>query len=543
MVELIQKRYEKLSEIDNFKQLNEDLDTGKSLIIDYKDNLIECDKFGIPTIKYYKNITGQKSFKSRLSKGLIKELKLDPTQYIPNTSHLVGSSMCPSPLSIPFYNQLSKSQKLIKTIKKKEIYNLLKNKKLFDLKNTKKDRKSLPSYFCVKLGADSPKTRKHLINLFNEKIENIKKEKNSPKYYSDKRNLKGLINYKELFENNLTKDIFNGNKIPFSRQKDIKLKFKITNQLIKKEGWNKMHIQRQNINYDEYKKLYKIKNVGDENNILKKHFSNINSFEMSKNEEKDLNKEKCFDFNIKKKPVPIKINIDNNRKLLNALISPRKREKKSLFSPVKRKSRQKIKYELNDENKYSYFQYSKSEKRLASAISTRFIRNEETKSQINNVSNKRDIYSPRIFRNFKKISLSFFNSEDIDNHQNTNNENLEKININYSQEIFNNNRIRKLNEIRKQYEKENRLIKGYESQPEPEEVKEDDGFKKRPPKFVSPIEVYKKEIELIKKVNPIEYQRQLNKKLFYDKMLMKRLENKKIFEKIRMKNSLKIMNN
>ena len=304
-----------------------------------------------------------------------------------------------------------------------------------------------------------------------------------------------------------------------------------------------MHIQRQNINYDEYKKLYKIKNVGDENNILKKHFSNINSFEMSKNEEKDLNKEKCFDFNIKKKPVPIKINIDNNRKLLNALISPRKREKKSLFSPVKRKSRQKIKYELNDENKYSYFQYSKSEKRLASAISTRFIRNEETKSQINNVSNKRDIYSPRIFRNFKKISLSFFNSEDIDNHQNTNNENLEKININYSQEIFNNNRIRKLNEIRKQYEKENRLIKGYESQPEPEEVKEDDGFKKRPPKFVSPIEVYKKEIELIKKVNPIEYQRQLNKKLFYDKMLMKRLENKKIFEKIRMKNSLKIMNN
>ena len=120
---------------------------------------------------------------------------------------------------------------------------------------------------------------------------------------------------------------------------------------------------------------------------------------------------------------------------------------------------------------------------------------------------------------------------------------MEKININYSQEIFNNNRIRKLNEIRKQYEKENRLIKGYESQPEPEEVKEDDGFKKRPPKFVSPIEVYKKEIELIKKVNPIEYQRQLNKKLFYDKMLMKRLENKKIFEKIRMKNSLKIMNN
>ena len=534
MVELIKKRYEQLSEIDNFKQLNEDLDTGKSLIIDYKDNSIECDKFGIPTIKYYKNITGQKSYKSRLSKGLIKELKLDPIQYIPNTSHLVGSPMCPRPISIPFYNQISKSQDLIKTIKKKEIYNLLKNKKLFDLKNSKKDRKSLPSYFCVKLGADSPKTRNHLINLLNEKIENIKKEKNTQKYYSDKRNLKGLINYKELFKKNLTKDVFNGIKIPFTNQKDIKLKFKITNQLIKKEGWNKMHIERQNINYDEYKKLYRIKRVGDENNILKKHFSYINSFEISKNEENDLirqNNNNCNNF--KKMPLPIKINFDKNRKLLNALISPRNEEKKSFFRDAKIKSRQKKIYELKNKYKYSSFRSSKSEKRLNSAFSPGYALNDETKMQNNIISKKREIYSPRIFHNFKKISLSIFNSEDINNDKNINSENMKKINISYSQKIYNKNRIKKLNEIRKKFERENRLIKGYESQPEPEELNEDDGFKKRPPKFVSPIDVYKKEIELIKKVNPIEYQRQLNKKLFYDKMLMKRLENKKIFERIR----------
>lgn len=532
MVELIKQRYERLSEIENFKQLNEDLDTGKSLIIDYKDNSFECDKFGMPTIKYYNNITGQKSYKSRLSKGLIKELKLDPFQYIPNTSHLVGSPMCPRPLSIPFYNQLSKSQNLIKTIKKKEMYNLLKNKKLFDIKNTNKDRKSLPSYFCVKLGANSPKTRNHLINLLNEKIEIIKKEKDTPKYYSDKRDLKGLLNYKELFKNNLTKDIFNGNKIPFTRQKDIKLKFKITNQLIKKEGWNKMHIQRQNINYDEYEKLYKIKKVGDKNNILKKYFSNINSFEISKNEDKDSINKNNIENNFIKKSFPIKIDIDKNRKLLNALISPRKKENKCLFSPVNKKSRQKIKYELNDENRYSSFQsnYSKSEKRLFSAISTGLVSNDETKTPTNIISKKRKIYSPRIIHSFKKRSLSICNPQDIDNDKNI-------INGNYSQEIYNKNRIKKLIEIRKQYERENRLIKGYQSQPEPEEPSEDDGFKKRPPKFVSPIDVYKKEIELIKKVNPIEYQRQMKKKLFYDKMLMKRLENKKIFEKIRMKNS------
>ena len=113
MKEKINKRYDQLSELENFKQLSEDLETGKKFIRDYKDISIENNSFGMPSIKYNKNITGQQSYDSRLNKGYIKELKYGPLQYLPNTSHFIGSSMYPRPISIPFTNQMKKSTNLI----------------------------------------------------------------------------------------------------------------------------------------------------------------------------------------------------------------------------------------------------------------------------------------------------------------------------------------------------------------------------------------------------------------------------------------------
>ena len=40
---------------------------------------------------------------------------------------------------------------------------------------------------------------------------------------------------------------------------------------------------------------------------------------------------------------------------------------------------------------------------------------------------------------------------------------------------------------------------------------------------------------MFKKVNPIEYERELKRKKFDDKMLLKKMRNRKIYEKIKIK--------
>ena len=64
-MEEINERFEKLGDIENYKQLNEDLESGKTFLIDYINNRIEVNQFGIPIIKYYREITGQKPYKYR----------------------------------------------------------------------------------------------------------------------------------------------------------------------------------------------------------------------------------------------------------------------------------------------------------------------------------------------------------------------------------------------------------------------------------------------------------------------------------------------
>jgi hypothetical protein len=90
----------------------------------------------MPLTKFYPNVTGQKTFKSRSNLNLIKEVKYGPPQYLPNTPHLVGSSMCPRQLTIKFFNNKEKSEKMIDTIKREKIYNLLKNKNILNNKIT-----------------------------------------------------------------------------------------------------------------------------------------------------------------------------------------------------------------------------------------------------------------------------------------------------------------------------------------------------------------------------------------------------------------------
>ena len=554
----IAKGFEKLSEIENYKQINEDFESGKTFLIDY-NNKIECNLFGIPLTKCYPALTGKSSYRTRINKGLIKELKYENPQYLPNTPHLVGGSMCPRPLSIPFFGQ-EKSEKIIDEVKKEEIFNILRNQKVFDLEKPMKDNTALPSYFCVKLASDCPKTRNHLINLFEEHIELKKKEyRNDPKYYSKDSTIRGLTNYKNYLKKNLYKNLFNGNIIPYSKQKDIKNKFKIIKKLINQDGWNKMHLERQNINHEAYSKFYNIKGLRDKTNKFKKNFSSVNFYENGKKDEK-INITSDGNNNDKNKQShPIKIVNDKNRRKINVLLSPREKDKQNKinFRSVKKKSRQ-ILYDsniLNDQSKknfnYSSYQsnFNKSLNKFGSTVTTCFNYNNESVISKNIFTNVNELFTPKNFHPFPR-SLSNFQSPK---------NNLDKINMNINEEeeknkneekreIINNEedlniiddsqeikkkKIKKLNEIKEDCEHENKLLLGY--QPPIEKVEVVENEKKKEPKYVSPITVYKKEIEIFKKVNPIEYEKELKKKKLDDKMLFKKLQNRKIFERIKIK--------
>ena len=113
--------------MENYKQLTEDLATGKNLLLDYNNNEIECTKYGLKKPKYSRNITGQSSFQNRFNKGLMKKIKYDPSQYLPGSNRLLGSPMFPRPISIPFYNQENNKEKsLLDEIRKEALYNVSK---------------------------------------------------------------------------------------------------------------------------------------------------------------------------------------------------------------------------------------------------------------------------------------------------------------------------------------------------------------------------------------------------------------------------------
>ena len=80
-------------------------------------------------------------------------------------------------------------------------------------------------------------------------------------------------------------------------------------------------------------------------------------------------------------------------------------------------------------------------------------------------------------------------------------------------------------------EHETELLKGFQL---PINLETDEEPKKmKPPNYISPATVYKKEIEMFIKVNPIEYEKEMKRKLFDEKLLKNKMQNKKIFERIK----------
>lgn len=507
-----------MEEIKNYKQIYEDLSTGKNLLLDYNNNQFECTKLGTKKPNYFREITGQDSYQARLENGLITKIQYDkPNHYNPFSNRLVGSLMYPRPLSIPFFNnennnEGNKEKILLDEIKKEDLYKTAKNKKIF-LKE--KNKNEVPNFLCMKLAVDSPKDKKRLISLLKNEIDNRKKKyRYQPKYYRRDGIYQGLSQHKKDFENNLNKNMYNGEKIQNTTQKDINNKFHVIKKLIIKNGLNKMHANKEEVNKEEYNKLYRIKKIQE--------MTNQNFF--------------------KRNDLSLKSNINNrnnNSKLKQSFSVPRNN---NMYGKVFRDNKIRRRLKKDDSNldsmtqnqndiKYNISTFNKSVK-FNSTVTTCYNYNTTNYNNESKLSNtkisKNEVYSPKSLHALKRTLSDFHPC--FSNYNSGENDEIIFKEINTMKE---NKIIRNLKEMEKNCEHENELIKGYQI-PMKEELNIEP-IKYKSPNYVSPATIYKKEMELFIKVNPIEHEKEMRRKLFDEKLLKKKMQNKQIFERVRCK--------
>lgn len=545
---------------ENFKQINELYDIGKLELVDYKGTITECNIYGSPKKRFFTDITGINNFKERLQKGLIKELKYkNKSLYMPKTLNFEGSMMFPRPISLPFVNQTEKADKLVDTVKKEGRIFELKNKKIFSLKKPLKDNNIIPSFICHKIGKNNPNDRNKLIKLIDNFITEKKEEhKLESDYIHRAPSIKALKNYKKKLNENMTNDLYNGKIIAPTNQKDIMLKYNSIRKAIYNSGIkNSKKKLLQNfdiskiVNYETYKNLYKIKGVGDKNNIFK-HPEMLTTFSSENNTLKDVNL------------------TDSNEDINYRTFLPNESQKNSMNKT--HSSYTKIKYKLsNNKNKpilKDNNEYTIDDDKFKKTITTAFDKNNDesltntfyvNNEQVNSIKN---LYIPNKFNFNLKNKYNILNSEKYnkttstfyknkkqrlsklkDNDSKDNNSNIntikDKDNYSYTSEDKKDensilkkyqlgHNFRTIKDIKKIAEHENDLLKGYVS---PEVIND-----YRPMKFSKikkkdlRLKHYLNELELIKKVNIIALEKERKINLFKENLLRKKLQGKKILE-------------
>ena len=558
---IIKKTFPLPPQPENYKQINELYDIGKLELVDYKGNITECDIYGSPKKKFLKDITGITSFKERLDKKLIKEFQFNnKSLYIPKVINFEGSSMFPRPLSLPFVSQAENPNKLINEVKKEGRAITKKNKTIFSLKKPLKDKNTIPSFICQKIGKNFPNERNYLIQLIDNFISEKKKEHKFEADYEEKSsNIKALKNYKKKLNENMTNELYNGKIISPSNQKDLILKYNSIRKAIYNSGLKARSSKNSDvnkiINFDAYKKLYKIKGVGNENNIFKNP-NMINTFTLQ-------NKNTSISNNIEDKNLSYSIENIKYKTLF-----PNKNE----INPMMMKT-----YSLfNKGNKFKLFKNIKEEKiknsneylfnddKFKKTITTEFDKNNEESltntfyfnDKINeNYKDKLHLYTPKNFFNMnKKLNDNILNNniekynktantfyKNIKNNtsrfqeNNNNTYNLEKDNFSYiSEEKKDDNNFKtgynfkSIKDLKNRTAKENDLLKGFISPELKNELKHFKIYKNK--KKDTTLKHYINELELIKKVNKIAFEKEKRINLFRDNLLKKKIEGKKIFE-------------
>ena len=478
---------------------------------------------------------------------------------MPKTLNFEGSMMFPRPISLPFVNQTEKADKLVDTVKKEGRIFELKNKKIFSLKKPLKDNNIIPSFICHKIGKNNPNDRNRLIKLIDNFITEKKEEhKLESDYIHRAPRIKALKNYKKKLYENMTNDLYNGKLIAPTNQKDIMLKYNSIRKAIYNSGIkNSKKKLLQNfdiskiVNYETYKNLYKIKGVGDKNNIFK-HPEMLTTFSSENNTLKDVNL------------------TDSNEDINYRTFLPNESQKNSMNKT--HSSYTKIKYKLsNNKNKpilKDSNEYTIDDDKFKKTITTAFDKNnDESLTNIFNVNNEqvnsiKNLYIPNKFNFNLKNKYNILNSEKYnkttstfyknkkqrlsklkDNDSKDNNSNIntikDKDNYSYTSEDKKDensilkkyqlgHNFRTIKDIKKITEHENDLLKGYVS---PTVIND-----YRPMKFSKikkkdlRLKHYLNELELIKKVNIIALEKERKINLFKDNLLRKKLQGKKILE-------------
>ena len=212
-----------LHQRENYKQINEDNDSGKRVLVDYNGAEISCDIFGLPSKKYVNDISGAADYNLRLRKNLIKRIKYDiKNLYTPITAKFEGSSMFPRPISIPFVNQEKDSEILFKKIKLEKRMTEKKNKFILLLKKPPEDQKSIPSFICQQMHEENSQNKKYLINLIDDYVNKKKEQHKYEKNFEKKdKEIIALNNYKKILNDNMGNKLYSGKIIRECEQKHI----------------------------------------------------------------------------------------------------------------------------------------------------------------------------------------------------------------------------------------------------------------------------------------------------------------------------------
>ena len=451
----------------NFKQIEFNQESGILFLIDYNNDIFECNLYGEKNPQFHLNITGISNYSTRLKKNLIEEVKLipEPESYFPQISKFEGYFPYPRPISLPFSNEVHDPSMLINQVKKEERYNEnMKVKKLFELKIPSKDNNCLLTYMSSSVSDNDNSVKLHLIKLINEYIEEkIKENPFNENIANTDHSIIALRRFRKILKSNLGKNEINGKKLPLPK-KEFKIKYDLMKKVMRKQGLNKMHSTSQNVNFDIYKELYSVRNVGKEDYIFKPH-----NLQLLGNLD----------------------NIDNIYEYLN------KRDKEISL------------------NKTQY------------TTNTNVSKSNENQTKTTGFDIKFQTARSKFFPNKTSVTFNKISSKENDN------ENLSILSLDDNL-IKTKPKIKlykTLKEIKHFTERDNRLLKGFEYP----EYKEPPIFKnKYKPVLLTPGEIYQKETDLLKKVNPIAFKKEEDKELFDLKVLKKKKQSQKVFERLKL---------
>ena len=500
---------------ENYIQINFNSEIGKFYLIDYKNNIFECNLFGEKLNQFKIDTTGISSYKERLKNNLINEIKFNynPSEYYhPNSNKFEGYFQFARPLSLPFINEMKNPQKMIEEIKKENRFKYT-NPSILNLKIPVKDNSCILEYLTSRISEKTTiekekKIKFYLIKIIDDYIkEKCLENKYNIEFEKTDHNIRALKNFKNLLKINLNKGEINGKIYKFP-DKNFDTNYKITKKVILKNGYRNAHYVPENVNFDIYKKLYSVPGVGSEDNIFKpknlyKLYNNNKIGENSKNFDNNNNNY-------------LKTDSDFNKTYNTGMFS---------YNQKSLSNRKNVKFNLNDNNNNTQSSNLNTNNEISLG---------NTQSNFYNVTKN----------NFRSTTTTGFNItksnlKQTENNNNTNTENNLSFLSNDSLDENINNKLKFGSKRQKYYktfsdiknisEYENKMLKGFQI-PEIEEQRI--FLKNLRPKLKTPGEIYMKEIELLKKVNPLAFKKEEEKEIFDKKVFEKKKKNKQIYERV-----------